>query len=865
MDLAQKIKAIKAAAKKGGSQNLRKIISFLNDTDSTVRSQAVVSLGGFREEAAAKALALALKDKDSIVRCLACASLAKVGGEKALQALSKTAVDDSDPKVRKYASDAKKKLESSPMRRLKNSVESFLQPIAPKQDEDVSLGEGEEEIQEFEEEEKQAVFGKAEVEPVVMRLLETRGITKLYAHQAQALNLVRKGKSVVVTAPTASGKTEIFLIPAVESALKGRRTLVVYPTKALSRDQLDRFREFAILGVRTEVYDGDTPQSQRKRIRSDFPHVLITNFDMLHFMLMNSPKFKGFFSTLDDVVVDEVHTYSGTVGAHVANIIKRLKRVCRLQENERELRFICSSATVGNPKEFCEELVGSTFSLVDASKYAPRAKVTHQIANPPLMPNDRRASYTALTLRLVKKMLKEREKILVFGNSHSIVERLGLMAKENKIGDLRVYRAGLDQRHRKELEADFKAGRFKALASTSALELGMDIGSVDAVVLAGYPGTISRVRQRVGRCGRKGQDSVAVFVARDNPLDQYYVEQPKKYLHGAPESCFVNPENEFVLKWQLLALMRDHPASEEELGEFSAVAPIVFEKLKVEEMVRRFAGAWIPTTDGKRFLRTMGIRGSGDSVRIYDADKKAFIGHRDKAYAINELFPGAIYLHGGEKYFSESLDLEEGVARVRKAPSDLRAYTIALKEKTVEEIEVKESQELFGADLYYGLVHVREEVYGYMVKNYLTDEVLEKKQFEEPLENEFDTLAVWVDYPQKIVRSVSSFGDGLHAVEHCSIAMIPALCGTESNEIGGLSYPSGRMYIYDGVPQGSGATRVVFDRFAEMQSMALERLRNCKCKKGCPSCILDPQCGNNNKYLNKESAKRILSSFLDSK
>ena len=850
MDFSAKIKHLKVLAQEGTAQALKEIISFLNDFEPAVRAQAVISLSSFKGKQSLRALQLALSDKDPAVRCLACSSLAQIGLRDALPILYKVMEEDENKKVREYARKAAREL-------------SEAQPTAEFQvyePEDEEEGE----IQEFEEAERKPVFADFEMDPAIQRILETRGIQRLYKHQAEAVKLIREGKNVIVTAPTASGKTEIFLIPLVEAARDGKRSLVLYPTKALSRDQLDRFREFSILGVRSEVYDGDTPQNVREKIRTDFPQILISNFDMLHFMLMNFPLFKEFFKTLRFIVIDEIHTNSGALGAHVANILRRLKRILGKAGNTNRIQFICSSATVKNADEFARMLCGEDFTVVEAAS-APKARVKHVIANPPLKAGDKRASYTGLSIKLVKKLLSQRSKILIFGNSHSVVERIGLMAKQAGMPDFKVYRSGLSHEMRKRLEHEFKNGSIRVLATTSALELGMDIGSVDAVILAGYPGTISRVRQRVGRCGRKGQESIAVFVARDNPLDQYFVEHPEKYLKGEPESCYANPENEFILKWHLLAMMRDFPADEEEVAAFSPKGTKLFEELKREELCKPYAGGWIPTKEGLKRLQSLSIRGTGEVVRIFDVGSKEFIGERERPMAIKELFPGAIYLHGGQRYVSKRLNLEDGVAFVEKMDYDSNEYTMALSDKTAEVLEELSHRKCLGGTLYFGRVHICETITGYVVKNYFTDETIQRSELDETIEYEFDTLAVWIDLPGEVVAGTANFSEGLHAVEHCAISMLPALTGADTNEVGGISYPSGRMYIYDGVPMGCGVTQIAFQRFEEMLGMAKERLERCRCKKGCPSCILDPQCGNQNRHLDKEAGKAILAKLLRDK
>ena len=863
MGFAETVGRIKRLEREGTTVASKEIVSFLNDPDSAVRAQAVSSLARIASPHAGRALVLALSDPDAGVKCLACAGLGKMGYSDAAAELQKLALAEGDKTVRQYALNALKQMGGAPP----THGHQHAPPHAQKAGEEGDGDEGE--VQEFDEKERAPTFSDLrDVDPAVKAILETRGIRSLYMHQAEAVSRVREGKNVVVTAPTASGKTEIFLIPLVDAAREGKRSLVIYPTKALARDQLARFREFSILGVRSDVYDGDTAQYARGKIRGDFPHILITNFDMLHFMLMNSRLFGEYFKSLKYVVVDEIHTNSGSLGAHASNIVRRLKRLARHAGNAEKIQFICSSATIGNAPEFAKALCGEEFTLVSGES-GPRSRVKHVIANPPLR-GERRASYVTLSVKLVKKLLGEGKdapaarKIIVFGNSHSVVERLGLIAGREGICGFHVYRSGLAPKARKKLEDEFKSGAVRVLAATSALELGMDIGSVDAVVLAGYPGTVSRVRQRVGRCGRKGQEAVAVFVARDNPLDQYFVENPEKYLNGKPESCYANPDNEYVLKWHVLALMRDWPADAEEIAAYSPASGMkVFDELRREGMCKEYAGGWIPTKDGLRRLQKMGIRGTGETIRIVDSVSSEEIGERERPMAMKELFPGAIYLHGGMRYVSKKLDMRAGIALVEKAPAFTASeYTTALSDRNAEVVEELFARDCLGGRIHFGKVHIHEVVTGYVVKNQYSDETLDKCALDEPLENEFDTFAIWLDLPPSLVSGTEKFGDGLHAFEHCSISMIPALTGADSNELGGISYPSGRMFVYDGVPLGSGVTRIVFDRFEEVVAMTAERLSKCPCKNGCPSCVLDPQCGNNNRHLDKHAGRKIADGLL---
>ncbi len=697
----------------------------------------------------------------------------------------------------------------------------------------------------LEEKGRSASFSDLKMNDDVRLILRRRGIERLFTHQAKAVSAIRKGKNIALSAPTASGKTEAYLIPVAEAALEGGNSLLVYPTKALSRDQLERIREFSILGIRAEVYDGDTTSHHRKKIRESPPQVLVTNMDMLHYILMNNRLFSKFLARLRYVVVDEIHSYSGMLGSHASHVLRRLKRVCRLLGSSPQ--FFACSATIANTAEFCGLVFGEEFEVI-AADGAPKPSIRHTLINP-------NASYTTASLNIAEKALRLGGKLLIFGNSHSVVERIGLMAKKRGL-PVQVYRGGLDQAHRKRLEREFKASKTGALATTSALELGMDIGSVDSIVLAGFPGSITRMRQRIGRAGRRGNEAKAYFITRDNPLDQYYFENTSEYLRGEPESCYANPENEQVSFFHSLATIRDYPASPEEIGKANS------EKLLSGGQAREWAGRLIPTQKGLQALRGFGIRGTADPIRIYDADLGKFIGEREEHIALSELFEGAIYLHGGERYESEGLDLERKVAVVRKAPYDAEEYTVALKNKNAEVETTELEKDSLGLHFSYGQVHIAEEVYGYVVKDYTTNRIVARKQLTEPLHYEFDTCATWTDFPEPLVFSVKDFGEGLHAVEHITISMLPAFTGADPREIGGLSYPAGRMYIYDGVPGGAGLTRIGYGKMEKAMEMAYSRLRKCKCSSGCPSCILDPQCGNSNRFLSKGAGLDIFRSVF---
>ncbi len=680
-------------------------------------------------------------------------------------------------------------------------------------------------------------YGQSNLSEIVKDIFYSQGIDQLYKHQADAINLIREGKNVIISSPTASGKTEIYLSEVADATLQGKNSLILYPTKALSRDQLKKFQSFSLYGVIPKIYDGDTPDTQRKKIRMDNPKILISNVDMLHHILMNNRSFKNFFKNLKFVVMDEAHAYSGILGCHVSQVFWRLKRIC-----PNPLQFILTSATIRNAKSFAKELIGEEIEEVKGTS-GKRSKIRHFM----ISPEDR--SYISTTLELLDKIGK---KTLIFGNSHSVVERLSLFGKNQDLS-IGVYRGGLRYDKRKEIESQFKKGHIKYLATTSALELGIDIGSVDAVILAGFPGTITRVQQRIGRAGRKGQEALAFFIARQSPLDQYYIDNPEEYFNGLPETCFVNPNNLEIKKLHLIAAARDKLLKKEELEEFQDLVEI----MEKEELLKNWTNFYSPTKEGLELIRTLNLRGVGNRIKIYNSETEKLMGEREVSIGLGELFEGAIYLHSGRPYVSEQLDLIHKKAFITPLNRQVNEFTVPLKDKSISVIEELNSGEFKGHPISFGKIHITDSLQGYKVKDATTGRVLSENNFADPYVHDYDGNGFWIDL-ESLVFDVDDFPSGLHAFEHVAISMIPALTGSDGKEIGGLSYPSGLMYVYDSLPYGTGVTNVIFDNFETICDMTYNRLSNCKCSEGCPSCIFDSSCGNDNRYLNKQSAIDLL-------
>jgi DEAD/DEAH box helicase domain-containing protein len=695
------------------------------------------------------------------------------------------------------------------------------------------------------------VFSKDQnlVEEHVFDALRARGVEKLYLHQAEAIKTIKKGKDIVLMAPTAAGKTECYMLPVVEAALQGKCSLLLFPTKALSRDQWDRIREFAMLGVRSEVYDGDTPAHKRSKIRADMPHVIITNVDMLHYMLTNNRIWRTFFKRLKYVVIDEIHAYSGTLGSHVSNLMWRLQRLTEKEDDGAEVQFIVSSATIGNPREFAQKICNREFELIEGNS-APRAKIMHAV----ITQDDQ--SVVTSSIKIAKEMGR---KTIIFANSHNMAERLSMIGDKLEC-DVQVYRSGLPPDERRKLEFDFKSGRVKMLAATSALELGMDVGDADLAILAGFPGTVTRLRQRIGRVGRKGQQAYAIFVAKSSPLDQYYANNPDIYLEGKAESCYAKFDNDYVRYLHLLSASKDKPLLKKEVGRDDLQ---ILSKLEKEELVRTLGDSYTTTKEGTIKCRQISMRNAGQRIKILHAKSGKLLGERDISMAISELYPGAIYLLSGKRYTSLGLDLDEGVAKIIELKDDGQYYTQALKTKNAEILDTLESRKWGIVELSRGPVHISDEVYGYVIKDTFTGATVNKKMIEESLVHEYDTHALWADW-DPWADGRPEFADGLHALEHVSISMMPAITGADPAEIGGISYPDGRVFYYEGVEGGTGLSEIIMPRYGEIIQMSENRLRSCKCETGCPSCVFSPQCGNNNYHLNKSSALDLVRKGMDS-
>lgn len=681
--------------------------------------------------------------------------------------------------------------------------------------------------------------------------LRARGVERLYRFQAEAIERIRRGENVFIVAGTGTGKTEAFLIPLLEEAARRGpgevAGIVIYPTKALARDQVERINSYASgrFGLRAAVYDGDTPQDERRRIFEYPPAVLVTNPDMIHFSLRRSDRFKQLISTARMLVLDDAHVYGGVFGAHVHMILRRLRRFLREKP-----QFIASSATVGNPRDFGEKLFSEPVEVVQAGP-TRRARVYHVMLSP------RERGKMAETLRLLKLLSREGLRTVVFADSHRAVELLSIEARRHGLR-VRVHRAGLLPSERRRIEEALKRGELDAVAATPTLELGIDIGALDAVIMYGLPPTFSKYLQRAGRVGRRGGEAYVFTVLGNDPISAYYERHPREYFSQPPDPVYLDTRNEEVARIHLVAMAQDAPYRPETLDPF---ARRVLDSLLSEGLVRIRGGYVHPTRAGLRFLREReNIRGVGEMVEIRVAGGRR-IGFRERPQAIKELFPGAIYLHGGRPYLSLGIKGKQAVVKPlpHKAPP---VTTKPLYYTVPEDEEVLEERTVYGVKVEYLELRITDVVYGYVVKSFPGGETLRQQLLEEELSYGFRTKGILLYYAPRPQWSETGNAEAFHAVEHVLISAGEMVTGAAPTDMGGISFPSGHIYIYDAFPGGSGVTKLLYERLEEAVQKAYDIVSRCTCEDGCPRCVFSPYCGNNNQLLSRRKAAAVLGDML---
>jgi DEAD/DEAH box helicase domain-containing protein len=700
---------------------------------------------------------------------------------------------------------------------------------------------------------------------VIQKALRAQGIRKLYRHQAQAIDLIQSGRHVIVATPTASGKTLIYNLPVLERFEKDIRSksLYIFPLKALAQDQLRAFElkaaHFKGSKPTAAIYDGDTTAYRRKQIRESPPNVILTNPEMLHLSLLAyHRKWQTFYKDLHTVVVDEVHTYRGVMGSHVAQIFRRFHRIC--QRYGASPNFVFSSATVAEPAILARQLTGLAVEQITQSG-APRGKRHIVFINPETGP-----AQTAILL--LKAALPRGLRTIVYTQSRKLTELIALWAA-NQAGEfahrISAYRAGFLPGERREIEARLASGDLLAVISTSALELGIDIGDLDLCVLVGYPGTVISTWQRGGRVGRSGQESALILIAGEDALDQFFMRNPDDFINREPEAAVVNPSNTKILTQHLECAAAELPLK---IGE-----PI-FSADKMSAAIHRLEmdGRLLRSADGNELYarrklphRDVDIRSAGNRYQIIDRSTGQNRGEIDEFRAFHETHPGAVYLHRGVTYLVDSLDLNTRTITVAKAEVDY--YTQVRGYKETEILDIYDQKPAWGTTAYTGHLKVTDQVTEYEIRQIHTKKVIKKVDLDLPPQI-FETEGLWFKIPQAIYRATESSGldflGGIHALEHAAIGIFPLLVLADRNDLGGLStlyHPqlkSAAVFIYDGIPGGAGLNRQAFRRTERLLEYTLGVVSGCTCETGCPSCVHSPKCGSGNRPIDKPAAILIL-------
>ncbi|MDD1687658.1 DEAD/DEAH box helicase [Methanoregula sp.] len=704
--------------------------------------------------------------------------------------------------------------------------------------------------------------------PSLAAYLDQMGI-RLYSHQCEAINHVRAGKNVILTTSTASGKTLAFNIPVYSNLEinKDARALYLYPTKALSNDQLlslDQMAKFTGIAVKPALYDGDTPQSKRAAIR-EHSRIIISNPHELHQVLSWHAKWQPFLSNLQFIVIDEAHRYRGVFGSHIAFVIRRLLRLCRHYGSDP--RFVLSTATLANPREFAHHLTGQEFELVD-NDGSPHGRKNFVLYNPFYDGISERSMHQE-TKDLLVSCVKENLQTLCFTGSRKMAELVTVWARDDVrrlspglADSISAYRAGFLPEERRAIERQLKGGTLKGVVSTNALELGIDVGSLDAVIISGYPGTMMSTRQQAGRAGRKGDESLAILVAQANPLDQYFMHHPDQFFDRSHEHAIVDTANPYILSGHLLCAAAELPLNEETDREFFGEPVSGFlSELASDDLLRRTSRGWVYTGRGRaaEAVRLDGV--PGETFRIMCHGR--LLETLDRGQAYREAHKGAIMLHQGETFVVNEMDLETHTIRVTE--TDVDYYTQPQKEVDLSIIETLETRTVNGIKCAYGEVDVTEQYTGYKIKR--GDTIIGMEPLSLPALT-FRTKAFWFIPPDSVEHKVTDAGldlaGGLHGAEHAIIGLMPLHVMCDRWDIGGLSSPvfgeTGEpvVFVYDGYEGGIGLAEKAFGILPALFTSAYELVRDCPCESGCPSCIYSPKCGNDNQPLDKEATILIL-------
>ena len=705
-------------------------------------------------------------------------------------------------------------------------------------------------------------------------LLADLGISRLYTHQSQAVRQIQKGIHTVVATPTASGKSLIYNLPVIDALIcdPNARALYLFPLKALARDQMDTVQQMLLKAgaldmeaprLSAGVYDGDITAYQKSKIRKNPPHVLLSNPEMLHLaMLAHHHLWDSFFGNLKFVVVDEVHTYRGVMGSNMAWVFRRLLRICRFYGSEPV--FIFCSATIANPAQLSSHLTGLDVQVVDVQG-APKGK--KEVL---MMRGLEGAAQTAITL--IHAAVHRNLRTIVYTQSRKITELIAIWASQRakSFSDkISAYRAGFLPKERREIKKKLASGELLTVVSTSALELGIDIGNRDLCILVGYPGTIMSTWQRAGRVGRDGKDSALILIAHEDALDQYFINHPDIFFDMPPETALINPENPIVINQHLdcaaaeLSLQNDEPFLEE-----SAVRKALTSLANTGKLLQSRDGTiWFSARKSPH--REVSLRGTGRTIPIFREETRESLGDIDWHRSYFETHEGAVYLHRGKTYVITCFDHVKGVVRGKE--ETVNYYTRARSSKNTEILEVTDTCRVGGTRIGFGTLKITEQVTGYDRKLVSTGKSIGIVPLDLP-ELTYETQGLWIEIPDRVREAIETrqmhFMGGIHAMEHAAIGIMPLLVMTDRNDLGGISIPyhvqtgKATVFVYDGAPGGLGLSRQAFDNAGLLIRRTCEVIADCPCDTGCPACVHSPKCGSGNRPIDKFAAGTILDMMM---
>jgi DEAD/DEAH box helicase domain-containing protein len=711
----------------------------------------------------------------------------------------------------------------------------------------------------------------------IVDALAAQGITQLWTHQAECWTAAQAQHHFIVTTGTASGKSLCFNLPVLDGLLRDphARAIYLYPTKALAQDQLRRLRLLAGRDIEIATYDGDTAMAARHVARQK-ARILLTNPDMVHVSLLpRHERWDDFFFNLRYVVIDEAHTYRGVFGSNVANVLRRLRRVASFYGADP--RFILASATIRNARQHAQHLTGLDVAHVSGDG-APLGRRKIVFWQPPLVEdqmNLRRSSSTEAA-ELLTELVRNGVRSICFTKSRRAAEVIYQQAVDQlKDTDPQLaarvtpYRAGYTPEQRRKIEEMLFGGRLLAVVSTSALELGIDIGALDAALTVGYPGTMASLWQQWGRAGRGKGESLAVFVAGNDALEQFFVKHPDELLEREVEAATIDFANPFIHSSHLAAAAYESPLKADDSLFFGPGLLSALERGVSEGSLRPKGDTWFYR--GTDFpAAKIGLRSSsGEQYTIVEEETGDIIGTEGAETAFSALHPGAVYLHMGDTYLVTSLDLESRTALVR--PFWDNYQTLPRRETETRVIREDLQTQLGHVSLHLGQIAVSTQVVAFQKKRTGSDEVLGTEELDLPRQ-EFVTESMWFTLPLEMFpmpEDLMRLPGAIHAVEHALIALLPLFAMCDRWDIGGLSTPVHSqtelptIFVYDGHAGGVGISRQGFERFTEWARDARNLIRDCPCETGCPSCIQSPKCGNWNEPLDKEAALRLLRAVLE--